>query len=522
MPRRPTRGPRPVPARSPTAGRATDPDALLDALETATLANDRDQVAALSAELWAARRQMPDALVSRVVDGRARLPGLAMDLLRGLAGTRAPAYLRRIAENTAAPDIVRFGAQRRAGWPERGQAKRRRAFLETLADPSEMLVEATRQGTGGVLPDSEVLGEVLGYLVALTREQRAEVVRRIVAEVGSAAAWLLRSLLHVPDASLQRYVLAQLVRLRDVGAAGALTRLAQTARGAALRAEARAAVQRLQLRPAGQDDPSAAQQLPPLARAYLSLIDGDGGQVAIVVREWLPGAYLFADVFHNEVSGIKHVLGITRADATELEEMLEGFAAQDLALVEVDLDATRGALAAAAAVNAEQGRPFPPELELWEPYYHDLQPPPADESVVAPELDDAPYATRADLVRASGRLAEHSWFASWGFDAEDLLAAMAVAPRPAGIQLTDKQYRPLIAALFGEEPRARWRRRLRRQAWLLDRAGEPQARDWALATAAQLATADAAALAKNPFVRQLVERNVLQLTMATLLGMGPY
>jgi len=508
-------------SKRPTATSAADLDALFDALDTAALANDADQVSRLTKQLWAARRQVPEVLAQRLVDNRARLPGLALELLSGF-GPQAPTLLRRIADSREAPDIVRFGAQRRAGWPERGQAKRRRAFLETLADPQAALVEAVRQGTGGWLVDSEVLAEVLAYLVALPSEQRADVTARVVSEVGRQAAWLLRALLHVPDPSLQRYALTHLVHWRDTGAEGAMMRLARTARSAALRNEARAAAQRLQLRPTDQDESSPERAYPPVSRAYLSLIDGDGGQVAIVVREWGPGAYLFVDVFHNEAFGIKSVLGIMRVDGAELEEMFAGFEAQELALVEVELAALRGALAIGEEANGAQRRPFPPEFELWEPLYHDADPPPADEAIVVPELDDAAYPTRADLVKASDRLADHPWFTSWGFDAESMFAAIAVAPQPSGLRLTDRQYRPIIAALFDDEQRARWRARLRRQAWLLDRSGDVRARDLALATAAQLAHADAAALAKNPLLRKLVERSILQLTVSTIFDLGPF
>jgi hypothetical protein len=515
----PRRNPPRRTSKRPTAASATDLDALFDALDTAALANDADQVSRLTKQLWAARRQVPEVLTQRLVAGRARLPGLALELLIGF-GPQAHTYLRRIADSTEAPDIVRFGAQRRAGWPERGQAKRRRAFLETLADPRATLVEAVHQGTGGWLADSEVLAEVLAYLAALSSEQRADVAARVVSEVGKQAAWLFRALLHVPDPSLQRYALTQLVHWRDTGAAGAMMRLAQTARAASLRNEARAAAQRLQLRPTDQDESAGARVYPPVSRAYLSLIDGDGGQVVILVREWGPGAYLFVDTFHNEASGIKSVLGVLRIDGAELEEMFAGFEAQDLALVAVELAALRGALAVGAEANAAQRRTFPPEFELWEPLYHDSDPPPADEAIIAPELDDAPYTARADLVKASDRLADHPWFASWGFDVESMFAAMAESPQPSGLRLTDRQYRPIIAALFDDDLRTRWRARLQRQAWLLDRAGDVRARDLALASAAQLATSDAAVLAKNPLLRKLVERSILQLTVSTIFGLG--
>src|SRR4051812_8694972 len=185
MPRRMTgRGAgRPVRAAS-----AVDVEGLLDALDTAMLQGDPGRVAQLSEQLWPARRHVPDAIVRRLVEGRARVPGLAFEMLGGFAAERSETYLRRIAEAPTAPNIVRFGARRRAGWPETGQAKRRREFLDTLADPDGNLVEATEQATGGWPPDGEVLGEVLGYLQALPAPRRREVLERIVSAPRGGAA----------------------------------------------------------------------------------------------------------------------------------------------------------------------------------------------------------------------------------------------------------------------------------------------------------------------------------------------
>ena len=55
---------------------------------------------------------------------------------------------------------------------------------------------------------------------------------------------------------------------------------------------------------------------------------------------------------------------------------------------------------------------------------------------------------------------------------------------------------------------AQLRQRLRRQAWVLERAGDLTERDQALAAAAALGRADPDELFKQPFLRRLVERSV--------------
>ena len=87
---------------------AAEFERLLDALEAAMLDGDQAGVAATTERLWAARRQVPAILVERLIGGRARIPGLAFELLGGFAGpTAGERALRRIAAAPAAPDIIR-------------------------------------------------------------------------------------------------------------------------------------------------------------------------------------------------------------------------------------------------------------------------------------------------------------------------------------------------------------------------------------------------------------------------------
>jgi hypothetical protein len=165
---------------------------------------------------------------------------------------------------------------------------------------------------------------------------------------------------------------------------------------------------------------------------------------------------------------------------------VEAFRAGGVDLVEVDLPSARGALAAAIATNAETGRPLPPAFELWEPFFHETYPLTPDESTTVPELDDALYALRADLVRRSAALLEHPFFESWFFNPDEigpLLDGMALGR--AG-RLKEAHYGPVIRQIIEASVQERLSQRLRRQAWILDRRGDQRERDLALATAASL------------------------------------
>ncbi len=496
----------PKPARrEPTEAEV---EALLDQMDAALLSGDTTRVQELVGHLWAARRRVPEVLMRRIGQNRARIPAFAFELLGGFAGSRAVGMLKRIADDRSVPDIVRFGARRRAGWPEKGQAKRRLAFLDTLEDADGTLALAVGQGTMTWPPEGEILAEVLGYLWVLPSQRRQTLIARFASELGARAAWLLHAALHLPDPSTQMLVLKELVRLHQPASAGPIARLARTAPEPAIRAEAAAAAQRLRVRPVDSRVQPELPPLPPVERALLSLIDGDGGQVAIVLRRWSESLFTFADIFANDHLGIKDAFGSAHAQAEQVQEIVGGLEDAGVRLVEVDPAAVRAVLSAAVAANAAAGHGIPPAFELWEPLVHDSYPPPEGEATAIVALDDAPYARRQDLVRASAQLAEHPFFESWGFEPEEVLLAVLTAPPPSGSRLTDRQYRLLIQQLANRDVCARLRQRLCRQAWLLEKIGDVAARDIALAVAAQFASARTAELVAQPFLRALVGRSL--------------
>lgn len=504
-------------------------DHLVESIELAMLGGDEARARELLEGLGRAERSLPGVLTRRLIDGRARIPMLAFDLIEAIAGEKAVTYLDRIAADPNAADIVRFGAHRRAGWAEADQeeadpslaqdeAEARLAFLATLRDPDGTLILALAQSSDWP-PRVEVLEEVLGYLKALPDERQRALLSRASAELGQAAAWVLQAALHLDTPSVQRLALAELLRLHAPGAVGALRRLERTAADPELRAEAGTAARRLGIRVVDQAPPSPLP-MPSLDRALLSIIDNDGGQVVIVVRQIAEGLVLFADLFINDQVGIKSAFGRSHTPPDFVDEILDDLVEEGgVDLVEVDLAAVRGALAAALEVNATHGYPLPPEFEVWEPFVHESYPPAADEPIVVPKLDDAPYAGRDDLVARGDELLDHAFFDVWSFGIEATAAAMLRAPLPARSEWTERQYRPLIEHLVPPSVVAQLRDRLRRQAWLLEQRGDVEARDLALATAAYLAAPSRAGLVKLPFLRRLVEIGVSDL--ANLFAHGP-
>lgn len=491
---------------------SAETDRLLDDLEAAIQDGDAERVQALSEDLWAARKEAPEALTRRLIAGRVAVPGFAFELLAGLAGSRAPTYLRRIAKDRAADDLTRFAAQRRAGWPEATEQARRRSFLNALSDADGTLVLAATNASQAWPPNGEALQEVLRYLVALPPERRREIAARIVAEPDEGITWVLHAFLQFDDPALQRLALEEVARRRDPGSAAAVDRLARTATDEGVRAEAVALAPRLRLRVVGGAT-APPRWLPPLERALVSAIDGDGGQVLLIIRRAGAGVFLFADFFHNDDFGLKDTFGATWANADQVEAMTEALEGDGIPLVEVDEAVARGVLAHAVARNVALGRQLPPAFELWEPLAHDAYPAAPDEPVVAPELDDAPYAGRAELLEVSDELLEHPFFDAWFFNPDEMGPALLDVPQPGRSgHLTDRQFRPLIERLVPPETRRQLRGRLRRQAWLLERDGDEEDRDRALAAAAALADEAPTPPYQHPLLREMVVISLVNLS----------
>jgi hypothetical protein len=494
-------------ARRKRAAKATGAgtvDQWLDQLDEGLASGDQAAVEAALPQILAEQETAAEALAQRMIDGRVRVPSFAFELLAGLAGPLVVDYFERIAGATGADDLVRFGAHRRLGWPERGENRQRLAFLDSLRDADETIVRVVEQATMTSPQNSETTQEVFGYLVAMPAKRRLALVTRIAEAVEESPPWLWHALLHAPDKGTQRLALRVLAETKAPGAAGPLGRLAQTTGDARLRAEATAAAEALGPKIV------VSEALPPVDQALLSMLDGDGGQVALVIRELGPGACLVVNVFHNERSGIKSTFGSNWLPQDEAEAMVQELEDSGVAMIGVPLAAVRGALTMALAVNGALGQGLPPAYELWEPLLHDLYPPAPDEPVIAPILDDAPYAGLAELVEQGDSLFAHPFFQHWGFEPEATLAALATLPQPEGEEYTDEELFPLIAALATPAVCAQLRDRLRRQAWLLDHLDDTPTRDLALASAAALATDDREALAALPLLREMVAVSVDQ------------
>lgn len=479
------------------AASAAQVERALTALEEVVLAGRVEEIPRWTALLWSNREEARRALLRRLETGPVRVPGLYLDVLSGLAGSQAQALMRRVASNAAVADVLRLEARRRAGWPERTEARARVTFLRSLRDPAAAMAALIASGCGLPVPDGEGFGEALAYLLAMTGEERRAALTQAVQDAGASAAWLLRALLAAPDTPTRGLALQSLLTLRDRGALAAIDRLARLSPGGPLAEAAQVALRRLALRAipgagAAPRQPPAAgvgprggpaqEPVPAFERAVVTAIDGDGGQALTLVRAWDSELRLVVQVFLRDDAGIVDTYGLMRLPREQVAEMLRLLGDKDCPLVGLSLAEAREVVLWAAERSLLSGRLPPPAFALWEPYFFDdLRPAPPAAPPAAPAL--AGEAVPPPGERVADLLAS-PFCDSWHFPPEDLAPALAALAGDG--PLARARYAALLRQVCPPAVRHTLALRLRRQAWLLERSGRGDLRDAALGCAAGL------------------------------------
>lgn len=504
----------------------------LTALEELVLSGRAADIPRWTAVLWHHRAETERVLLRRLATGTVRVPALFLEVLAGLGGTRAQTLLRQVATSPEVPDMLRLEARRRAGWPERSGARARANFLRTLRDAGGALRAYAAMAEGTPVPDGEIAGEVLEYLLALSGEQRLALAARIAGELGPGASWLLRGLLSAPDVVSRELAAGELLELRDRGAAAALDRLARSPAPASVRAAADVATRRLSLRTlgppgtgaqgAGQGQASAsdsaaqhrkaarrasnAAEAPVFERALVTPVDGHGTQSISIVRAWDADARLVAQ-FSLAEGGVVSANGVMRVPREQAHKVLRRSGERGCPLAALSLQEARDAVLWAVERALGEGRLPPPAFALWEPYlYDDLVPrvgaPPAGGLAILG--DPAPKHADAGLDLLSS-----PFFATWHFSIDRLAAALRELPEPA--EGPAARYAAVVAAVCPPEAQVLWSERLRRQAWVLDRCGREDLRDAALGCAASVEHATPGELADLPLMRGMLARGLAAL-----------
>jgi hypothetical protein len=265
---------------------------------------------------------------------------------------------------------------------------------------------------------------------------------------------------------------------------------------------------RLQARVSDRPTQSWAEPSPlPLVHCWLSSIDGDGGQVLVVVRQRLDGDLWMLDLMFNDHQGIKDCFSAV-TDADELQEMMAAFVPIDF--VDVGLARAREEVARAYQVTLNAGRRLPPALLLWQSWLEGEDPRTLDE-FDRPSLEPS---RRDDLLVECEELLDLDEFESWFFNPDevvDFLPRYRALDRESQTEFGEPAYEALldeaIEAVVDDARRRLLAGRLRRQAWLLAQLyEEAYVPLWALAAADAL---DEGVLTEHPLLRGMMDASFL-------------
>lgn len=511
---------------SGSGGPAEDPAATaqveraLTALEELVLSGRAADIPRWTAVLWHHRAETERVLLRRLASGTVRVPALFLEVLAGLGGARAQTLLRQVATSPEVPDLLRLEARRRAGWTDRSGPRARANYLRTLRDVGGALRAYAAMASGTPAPDGEIAGEILGYLLAMSGEQRLALTARIAGEQGPGVSWLLRALLAAPDAVTRELAVSELLELRDRGAVPALQRLSCSPAPTSVRAAAEVAFRRLSLRSLGGSQPAAGRargnrrrgtqavpEAPAFERALVSPVDGMGTQSVSIIRSWDADARFVAQFSLGDEGGIESAGGVMRVPREQAHKVLRRIGERGCPLAAVSLEEARGAVLWAVERALAEGRLPPPAFALWEPYlYDDLCPKatsaPSSGLVLAGGADAPAGEATPDLLSTP-------FFASWHFSLDRLALALRDLPEP--VDGPAARYTAVLAAVCPPEAQALWVQRLRRQAWVLERCGRQDLRDAALGCAARLEHAVPGDLADLPLLRGMLARGLAAL-----------
>ena len=467
----------------------------LEALEDPNLSeSDREKVLR---KAWAKRNRIPELLTRRLIAGETKIPELALHLLIGFAGEDSPAYLQRIAEEREAPDIIRLAAHQCLGWPDEGENEARSIFLSTIKDAYGSLLELLALTAQNPETSEDMVIEVSKYIMVLSPLERLALLKDIAAQTGEQALPLFRSLLHYPSPDVRDVAINFLVDRGDRRGLRAFKRLSDFLREPAEQAEMVVAIRNLETSPG--KNITRPLFVHPLQAAYLSIIDGVGAQMAIVVRRHQGGSVKFASVLHKDCYGIKDARGRIIPDPGDVKRVIEELQSGVGTLARVPLEAVQQVLVEAARVNARLGNPIPSAFELWEPLFYDdpVQGAPPEGY---PQLDDKPFIGNKSLLEDSSTLLDIPDFESWFFDFDEIAL---YAPRTLR-GITDARIRKAIKGIVTKELREVLRTRLQRQAWILERGRLRKESRLALAAAAALRPDSEVKLTEHPFLQAMV------------------
>ena len=333
------------------------------------------------------------------------------------------------------------------------------------------------------------------------------VINNLVAAGDPRAVLVLIPLLHSPEEPVVLLAIEALQRLRTAAARPALTERITYDRRPEVRKAAQAALESLATAP---DTPLEELQLP-LDSAFLTIIDGAGGQMAIVARTWDLSTLATFNVILNDTEGIVDSFGSPADPPIELTDMLDDLEDDGFTPVPTPLPEVRESVAQAYQQSLETRGRVSATFVAWRSILAGDDPreiPPVTLPTVNLEQD-------FELFAESHKLLDLDEFSTWYFDLDEIRPALEKLRRLQRMR-DDPKYESQLVSLIRQtlsqymtpERRQLFKRRLERQAVFLMRIYEdPIHARRALAAAAGLDEAANIPPSEHPFFQEMLMRS---------------
>ncbi|MFQ5855390.1 MAG: HEAT repeat domain-containing protein [Anaerolineae bacterium] len=372
-------------------------------------------------------------------------------------------------------------------------------FRAALRDPGEM-IRATLRAALDQADSDMARAAFLESLGGEPLEAQIGVVQELDALDDPRAARLLAPLLYTSNDAVVRAALSALDDMLEAPAElyAALEDLATESSELAIRE--RASVLHKQLIPADRRTPAA-----PLRGAWVTSVDGDGGQMIVAARQVAPQNLIMLNVYFNDLDGIQDYAVLEGISPAELEQLLTDLEAEGVLVVEADLETCRELLADARSATSATGQPLPLSFGVWRDFLAGDD----HRGLRTPALISVGGGAHEQWLPESDRLLEHPAFAYWFFDPDELPTRPIEAYQAAG---TDQARQTAIDEALEAYINARLctlvRERLRRQACVVSRLGDDDAVRRTLAAADALTPHSDVMPKEHPLLRAMMHRTL--------------
>lgn len=320
------------------------------------------------------------------------------------------------------------------------------------------------------------------------------------------ALHVLLPLLHLPDERRVLLVIETLDQLGHPAATPDLTELAEWHTSRRVRKAARATLGHLTMRGSARtvDQTLPPAPLPPLERASLTTIDGDGGQAIGVVRRQENGLFTVMSLAVNDHQGVRNCFAATDVPPDEWDEMLNEFSKGGTFTVDMPLSVCRRTLEQARRLTVQAGLPLPLDAEAWRDMLlgDDL---PGVEEPTPPTLT---VAEATELLPDTDDLFDGKFFDFWFFNPAEIGPFLDEAERLEEERWDDRWDRfvkKVLRRLATKDVRGQLRARLERQAALLAGLEEDAQARLAVAAAWGLSKESGVKPQDHPFLLEMVE-----------------